>query len=231
MHHSRRVTRAIAGLLAGFVSFALLACGVAAASITLFEPPLFITGSVHEQSGVGGVDWKSSPPGAITCLGWPGPPAVPAHAGEYDQEVVLNGLDPSVDFGAQSLRMSNACASGEFFNQTYSPAELVQVGEGRVNKVFMAQFSFMPKAPDYQPGLFLSVSPDSHEGSRMSWVGLEDTPAGIRVTAADSPDVDGKFAYTDVALLSRTAPHTVRFWIEVNARPGQRPGPNRRRRS
>ena len=83
--------------------------------------------------------------------------------------------------------------SGEFFYQTYSPRETVQVGEERVNKVFIAQFSFMSKTPAYQPGLFLSVSPDSHEGSRMSWVGLEDTPDGIRVTAADTPEVDGEF--------------------------------------
>ena len=50
----------------------------------------------------------------------------------------------------------------------------------------------------------------------MSWVGLQDTEDGIRVTAADAPEVDGEFVYTDVALLSRTVPHTIRFWIEVN---------------
>ena len=71
--------------------------------------------------------------------------------------------------------MSNLCANGEFFYQTYSPKEPLQVGEERVRKVFIAEFSFMSNTPDYQPGLFLSVSPDSGEGSRMSWVGLEDT--------------------------------------------------------
>ena len=111
-------------------------------------------------------------------------------------------------------------ASGEFFNQTYSAKESVQVGEDRVNKVFMAQFSFMSRTPAHQPGLFLSVSPDSHEGSRMSWVGLEDTPEGIQVTAADAPEVDGKFVDYDLALLDRTQPHTIRFWIEV------KPGPD-----
>ena len=34
-----------------------------------------------------------------------------------------------------------------------------------------------PRRRAEQPGLFLSVSPDSGEGSRMSWVGLEDTAA------------------------------------------------------
>ena len=65
VHRSRSATRAIVGLLAASVSFALLACGVAAASITLFEPPLFHPGSVNGQSGVGGFPWKSAPPGAI----------------------------------------------------------------------------------------------------------------------------------------------------------------------
>ena len=116
--------------------------------------------------------------------------------------------------------MSNLCANGEFFYQTYSPRESVQVGEDRVKKVFMAQFAFMSKTPAYQPGLFLSVSPDSGEGSRMSWVGLEDTPAGIRVSAADTPEVDGEFVdYPNLAVLDRTHPHTIRFWIEVNRGP------------
>ena len=98
--------------------------------------------------------------------------------GQYDQAVVANTVAPPGDppgFGSQSLRMSNACASGEFFYQTYSPQELQQVGEARPNKVFIAEFAFMSKTPAHQPGLFLSVSPDSGEGSRMSWVGLEDT--------------------------------------------------------
>ena len=119
--------------------------------------------------------------------------------------------------------MSNACASGEFFYQTYSPEEPPPVREELINHVFMAQFSFMSKTPDFQPGLFLSVSPDSREGSRMSWVGLQDTPAGIRVIAADTPEVNGEFVYTDLALLSHTHPHTIRFWIEVNPGPDNDP--------
>ena len=74
----------------------------------------------------------------------------------------------------------------------------------------------MSMTPAYQPGLFLSVSPDSGEGSRMSWVGLEDTPAGIRVSVNDSPDVDGEFVAHPGPLLDRTSPHEIRFWIKVN---------------
>ena len=112
--------------------------------------------------------------------------------------------------------MSNACASGEFFYQTYSPQELQQVGEARPNKVFLAEFSVMSKTRAYQPGLFLSVSPDSGEGSRMSWVGLQDTPAGIQVSVNDTPDVDGEFVAHPGPLLDHTSPHEIRFWIKVN---------------
>ena len=80
-------------VLATAVSMALLTCGVATASITLFEPTLFRLGSVNGQSGVGGFPWKSAPLGAIpSCNPTP-------TLGQYDQEVVANGLDPSVGFG------------------------------------------------------------------------------------------------------------------------------------
>ena len=199
--------------LAAAVSMVLLVSGVAAASITLFEPPLFHPGSVNGQSGVGGFPWKSAPLGAIPSCN-PNPTL-----GQYDQAVVANTVAPPGEppgFGSQSLRMSNACASGEFFYQTYSPREEEQVGEARLKKVFMAQFSFMSKTRAYQPGLFLSVSPDSGEGSRMSWVGLEDTPDGIQVSVNDTPDVDGEFVAHPGPLLDRTSPHEIRFWIKVN---------------
>ncbi len=63
----------------------------------------------------------------------------------------------------------------------------------------------------------MSVSPDSGEGSRMSWVGLEDTLGGIKVSVNDTPDVDGKFvAHPGGPLLSHGSPHRIRFWIKVN---------------
>jgi len=202
---------AIVGVLATCVS--LLACGVAAASITLFEPPLFHPGSVNAQSGVGGFPWKSAPVGAI-------PACVPTPTnGQYDQSVVANSVAPPGEppgFGSQSLRMSNACASSEFSNQTYSAQELQQVGEQRPNRVFLAEFAFMSTTAAHQPGLFLSVSPDSGEGSRMSWVGLEDTADGIRISVNDTPDVDGKFVAHPGPLLGRGSPHRIRFWIKVN---------------
>ncbi len=215
MRHARGVTRAIVGLLAAFVSFGVLACGVAAAVVTNFET--FTLGSVNGQGGLPlGFAWKSAPPGAI-------PACVPNPTnGQYDQQVVSNSPispAPPTAFGVQSLRMSNACASSEFFNQTYSSRVFLPAGEDQDNKVFLAQFSFIPRTPEFQRGLFVSVSPDSYEGSRMSWVGLEDTSAGIKVTASDTPEVDGDFVSYDLALLDRTAPHTIRFWIKTNPGP------------
>ena len=220
MRHTRSVTRAIVGLLAAFVSFGVLACGVAAAALTNFEG--FNLGSVNGQGGppvaVAAQPWKSAPPGAI-------PACVPTPTnGQYDQQVVSNSLispAPPAEFQTKSLRMSNACASSEFFYQTYSSRVLSPASEDQPNnKVFTAQFSFISKTPaSEQPGLFLSVSPDSYEGSRMSWVGLEDTPDGIRVTASDAPEVDGEFVDYDLALLDRAVPHTIRFWIKVNPGP------------
>jgi uncharacterized repeat protein (TIGR01451 family) len=214
--HPRSVTRAIVGLLAAFVGFTVLAGGVAQASITLFEPTLFHPGSVNGQSGVGGFPWKSAPVGAI-------PACVPTPTnGQYDQAVAANTVAPPGEppgFGSQSLRMSNACASSEFFYQTYSAQEPLQVGEARPNKVFIAEFAFMSMSAAEEPGLFLSVSPDSGEGSRMSWVGLQDTAGGVQVSVNDTPDVDGEFVSHPGPLLGRSSPHRIRFWIKVNQGP------------
>ena len=81
-------------VLATAVSMVLLVCGAAAASITLFEPPLFHLGSVNGQSGVGAGPWRSAPPGAIpSCNPTP-------TLGKYDQEVVAKmGLARGLGFG------------------------------------------------------------------------------------------------------------------------------------
>ena len=194
--------RSVLMVLAAAVSMALLACEVAVADTvtTGFEPPAFTPGSVDGQDG-----WKSAAPGDV--------PALPEG---YDQEVVTNSGVPTA-FGLQSLRMSNAFTNGEFFFQTYSRPVTSPAGENQANTEYTAEFSFISKTPNAeQPGLFLSVSPDSNEGSRMSWVGLEDTPTGIRARVADTPEVDGHFKMYDAGLLDRTVPHTIKFWIKLN---------------
>ena len=197
--------RRVLMVLATAVSISLLACGVAEASITLFEPPLFHPGSVNGQSGVGGFPWKSAPLGAIPSCN-PNPTL-----GQYDQEVVPTlSLLLAVVLGSAVNRCVCRTSVGTVSSSTRRIPQGSQYRSARtrLNKVFLAEFAFMPKTPAYQPGLFLSVSPDSGEGSRMSWVGLEDTPDGIRVTASDTPEVDGKFVDTELALLRTVRIHT-----------------------
>jgi uncharacterized repeat protein (TIGR01451 family) len=188
-------------VLATAVSMVLLVCGVAAADTVTTNFEAFQLGSVNGQDG-----WKSAPPGAI--------PGIPG--GKYDEQVVNNG-GTTAGFGQQSLRMSNLYASGEFFYQTYSKPVASPAGENLANTEYTAQFSFISKTPaSVQPGLFMSVSPDSYEGSRMSYVGLRDGPAGIEVSVFDSPEVDGEFVAYDAGVLDREVPHTIKFWIKVN---------------
>jgi uncharacterized repeat protein (TIGR01451 family) len=207
---ARSVRRCAAsvGLLATLVSTALLVCGGVAAADTVttsFEPSAFGLGSVNGQGG-----WRSAPPGSISSCN-PSPTA-----GAYDQEVVSN-LGAPAAFGSQSLRMSNLCGSGEFFFQTYSAPVASPAGEDQPNTVYTAQFSFM--STTFQPGLFMSVSPDSGDGARMSWVGLEDTQDGIEVSFSDTPEPDGEFVDYPGPVLAHGVPHTIGLSIKLNPGP------------
>jgi uncharacterized repeat protein (TIGR01451 family) len=197
---------------AAAVSMALLACGVAAADSVTTDFESFTFSTVNGQQG-----WKSAPPGAIL-------PCIPLPTGgQIDQGVfptpLLGPLAPAA-FEQRSLRMSNACSSTAFYDQTYSAPVADPAGENQANTEYSARFSFISKIPgSEQPGLNVSVSPDSNEGSRMSYVGLRDTEAGIRVTVFDTPEVDGEFVAYDAGVLDREVPHTIRFWIKVNPGP------------
>ena len=176
----------------------LIMVGVAAADTVGTDFDTFNLGSVNGQ----GPGWKSGPT-------------------PYDQEVVDNSVAGApASFGAKSLRMSNADATGEFSDQTYSKPTADPAGENVDNHVFDAQFSFTSTDVAQQPGLFLSVSPDSYEGSRMSYVGLDDQADGIHVNIYDSPlDVSPAgytFRNTDAqVLLDQSTTHTIRFWIKL----------------
>ncbi len=202
--------------LAAAVSMALVVSGVAAGSITLFESPLFHLGSVNGQTGVGGSPGRALHLGPSRRVSQPQP-----------TDSTTRRLSPTLSLLLAILLGSavNRCVCRTHVRLVSSSTrriphrELQAVGEARPNKVFLAEFSVMSTTPAHQPGLFLSVSPDSGEGSRMSWVGLEDTPAGIRVSVNDTPDVDGKFVAHPGPLLDRTSPHEIRFWIKVNQGP------------
>ena len=195
-------TRLIAAVAA--VGTLALVCDVAAADTvsTNFEAPTFHSGSVNLQDG-----WRSAKPGDI--------PALP---NGYDQAVVVNSGAPAA-FGGQSLRHSNAYnePTGEFFYQTYSKPTAVAAGENAANTEYTSQFSFISTTPAaQQPGLNMTISPDSGSGGRMSYVGLRDTADGIRVTVYDTPEADGDFVPYDGGLLDRKVPHTIKFWIKLN---------------
>jgi uncharacterized repeat protein (TIGR01451 family) len=201
---------AIAVSLATAVSIAPLPGAVAAADTYKadFEAPLFHPGTVNEQDG-----WKSAKPGDI--------PSLP-HG--YDQEVHVNAGTPPL-FGGQSLRLSNGynqfqAGPPEFHYQTYSKPTKDAAGESLTDTEYTAQFSFISAKPTVeQPGLHVSVSPDEGEGGRMSYIGLEDTPAGIDVEFYDTPEPDGEFVGYDLGTVPRDTPHTIKFWMELNPGP------------
>jgi uncharacterized repeat protein (TIGR01451 family) len=122
--------------------------------------------------------------------------------------------------------MSNAYGTApdtfppEFHYQTYSKPTTDPAGEDETNTVYTAQFSFISVHPDrQQPGLKISVSPDMGEGARMSYISLDDVPAGIQVTFFET-DPTGDFVGHDLGTLSREVPHTIRFFMRLV------PGPN-----
>ena len=128
-----------------------------------------------------------------------------------DQAVVPSG--GVATFGNQSLRRSNFTASSAFDNQTYSPPVSPPAGENQANTVYIAKFSFF--APAHQPGLDVTVSPDSGDGSRMAWVDLLDQEDGVHITASDSAGADGDFVTYDLGTLSHGRPHTIEFRIKL----------------
>jgi hypothetical protein len=170
-------------------------------STSNFEPPAYTVGTVNGQNG-----WTVDP--------------------IFDEGVVANGASVPAAFGQQSWRLSNAVTNGGFANQPFSPPVTAPAGEELANKVFTSQFSFLPTTPGaVQPGLVLSMSPDSGEGSRMSYVRLEDSANGIQVFFRDvptgyvNPDHSVLFSEQQIATLDRAVPHTIRF--DINLLPGQ----------
>ncbi len=192
---------------AAMAALALLAMPAAAGADTigtLFEPPSFVPGTINGQGG-----WLKS--------------------GGFDAAVVTNSASVAAVFGAQSLRISNATTSGSFADQTFS-APLVD-GAGEATSVnggqaggarqphFDASFQFMSADPvAEQPGLAITVSPDSGNGGRMSFLRLRDMPNGLAIDFVDvpSPQTNANqhvdFREVEIAQgLDRAVPHSVRI--------------------
>ena len=173
---------------------------------TNFEKPTFHPGSVNKQDG-----WRSAAPGEVSAAFCTA--TYPTLKGQYDQEVKENGGGIPA-FGAQSLRMSNACGTGDFTEQTYSKPNKEPAGESESNNVFITQFSFVTTTPNEQPGLNLNVSPTDSGGARLSWVGLIETEKGTQVAISECCDV--------VPIgepLKRGVPHTIKLWMKLSPGP------------
>ena len=160
-HLTALLRAAIVGVLAPLVGIGLFPCAIAVADTveSNFENPPFHTGSVNKQDG-----WRSAAPGEVSAAFCK--ETYPVLKGQYDQEVLGNG-GGIPGFGNQSLRMSNACGTGDFTEQTYSKPNIEPAGEKEANKEFVAQFSFVTTKATPQPGLDLNVSPTDAGGARL----------------------------------------------------------------
>lgn len=162
-----------------------------------FEGPAYTTGNINGQQ-----NWMKT--------------------GSYDVAVTaVSGFSNASGFGfdTQALRLSNAETSGSFGDQTFSPGLSSPAGEGLANKHFEASFDIGSTQVGQQTGLFLSVSPDDGNGSRMSYVGFEDQSDGIHVIFYDvtNPGPSGavaSFNSHDIATINRTSKHNIKFVID-----------------
>jgi hypothetical protein len=162
-----------------------------------FEPSVYSIGSINGQNG-----WQMT--------------------GPYDANVASVSSFPDAlgyGFGTQALQISDAVTSGSFGDQIFSPGVAFAASESGPH-FFDASFSIGTTSSGEQPGLHLSVSPDSGDGSRMSYLRFEDQPDGVHVFFDDATDPGplgtvANFNETDIATLSRDAPHTIRFFMDL----------------
>lgn len=152
--------------------------------------------------------------------GWSSLGAAGSGCAVYDHAVVDNTYG-FTNFGARSLRISNAVTSGCFSDQTFSRSLTEEAGEtsaenggqstGPRQRYFEAQWDFASTTPAAeQPGLSVVASPDRGDGARMSWVQMRDEPAGLAISFFEYVTGTG-FVQTDLVTgLDRTLTHTVR---------------------
>ena len=130
--------------------------------------------------------------------------------GGFDVSVVKVNAYPAAKgygFGSQALRLSDAVTTQAFGDQTFAPSLPNAAGEGGEPN-FEASFSIGSATGAAQPGMHMSVSPDSGDGGRMSYLRFEDKADGIHVNFDGADFVDH-----DIATLSYKKAHTVRFAI------------------
>ncbi|MBL8158539.1 peptidoglycan-binding protein [bacterium] len=191
-------------------------------ALTLFVMSLVISASfafapLLVEADTLSIDFESYATGAINGQnGW-------TKTGSYDVEVV----ESSVLSGSKSLRFSNAVTSGSFGDQTFTTSLTDEAGDaqavsggqsgGARQNHFEAEFKIKAATTTYQPGLFLSVSPDRGDGARMSYLSFADTAEGIDVNFYDVQSVIDPAVFTPTLVandLSRESAHTAKFVID-----------------
>jgi hypothetical protein len=166
-----------------------------------FEPPAYTVGNINGQQG-----WMKTGPYDVAVAAVADFPA----AGGYG-------------FGTQALRLSDAVTSGSFGDQTFSPALASAAGEtGETH--FDATLWIGTTKASLQTGLHTSISPDDGNGSRMSYLRFEDQSDGVHVFFVDVTNTGpfpsvATFNESDIATLSRTSAHSIRFSIDFKTGP------------
>jgi hypothetical protein len=185
------------GLAGAFAS----AAGADVVGPITFESPAYHTGDINGQQG-----WSKT--------------------GPYDVAVASVSSFPAAShyfFGSQALRLSNAVASGSFGDQAFSPGLGDAAGEAAAPD-FAAGFLVGSTQTTEQAGLHMSVSPDSGDGSRMSYLRFEDQADGVHVFFDDATDpgplgTTADFSDTDIATLDRRHSHLIGFLIHFRSGP------------
>lgn len=172
-----------------------------------FETPTYNLGTINGQDG-----WVSLGSSGSGCA-------------LYDHAVATNTSGFAL-FGAQSLRISNAVTSGCFGDQTFAKPLVNAAGEadstngsfaaGTLQSHFEMELDVASATSTQQPGLFVSISPDRGDGSRMSYLGLSDELGGVRITFYDVQGTGNpaSFVPTDLGVFSRAVPHHLKLSID-----------------
>ena len=192
--HATKRLLLLGGLILGLVTFATAATADTIGSIN-FET--YNTGSINGQQG-----WMKT--------------------GPFDATV--NNVNQRYGFGNQALRISDAVTSGSFGDQTFSPGLANAAGETLGLRLFNSSFRIGTTQDALQPGLHVSVSPDSGDGGRMTYVRFEDQADGIHVFFDDVTNPgpighESTFNETDIATLNRMSAHTIAFSVHFFAGP------------
>jgi hypothetical protein len=182
--------------------------GASLVAATLALPAFAFAGTV------GPIDFESYALGNINGQdGW-------TSTGSYDQGVV----NSPVISGAKSFRISNSVTSGSFGDQTFSKPLTDSAGEvgsdssgfpqGTLQPHFESQFTL--EAIPNSIGDIMSVSPDTGNGGRMSYLRFDNESDGIHVYFDDVQGTSNPANFVETALptLNSSVSHTVKFVID-----------------